>query len=67
MEPEHVLAFSMLSLLFIGLVSQLLQQRGGKIARAAPFVVIVAVLIITTICMAGLSNTLAAHAWQEES
>ena len=47
-EPEHLLAYSMFSLIALGLVAQLMQQQGGKTARATPYVTVALLIVIVT-------------------
>lgn len=73
--PEQILGFSMVSLLIIGFVAQLMQQRGGAVARAAPLVTIMLLLSIVSVAMVVLQHSLTVHGttwteaarnWQEE-
>ena len=58
MEPEHVLAGSMVSLLLIGMLAQLLRSYGGAVARAAPFLILVLMVAVAFVTMASLQQLL---------
>ena len=58
MQPEHILAASMLSLLAIGLCAQGMQSMGGRVARAAPVVILGLLLVVTMVMMASLQGQL---------
>ena len=66
MEPDQMLAFSMVSLLLLGFVAQMMQQQGGATARAAPFVTVILMLLITTVAIVWMQQSLATRIeWRE--
>ena len=65
MEVQHLLAFSMLSLLGVGMLSQYMQQRGGWWSRAAPVVILFLLVFIVTGVLIALQLMLAdAGEWE---
>jgi hypothetical protein len=67
MEPEHILAASMFSLLGIGLCAQGMQSMGGCVARAAPIIVLGLLLLISMVMMVALQGHLSSSstkAWR---
>ena len=65
-EPATILAVSMVSLLALGFCAQLMQQRGGAIARAAPFIILTLLVIISVAGMITLQVGLSsAFEWQK--
>ena len=58
MEPEHIVAVSMLSLLGIGSVAQMMQQRGGATARAAPYVATVGLIAMALFAVTAMQTIL---------
>jgi hypothetical protein len=58
LEPEHVLAISMLSLLALGALAQFMQTRGGSVARAAPVVILSLLLMVSAGGMLAIGGTL---------
>ena len=61
MEPHTILAVSMVSMLGIGMLSQLLQSRGGTLARAAPVIVLGLIIVISLGVMVSLQGMLSAE------
>ena len=57
-EPEGALAISMCALLCLGGLAQYLQSRGGKLARAAPLIVLFLLLLISVSGMIFLGGSL---------
>ena len=57
-EPESALAISMCALLCLGGLAQYMQSRGGKLARAAPVIVLSLLLLISASGMLVLSGSL---------
>ena len=58
LQPEHVLAVSMFSLLALGGLAQYMQSRGGAVARYAPVVVLAFLLLISIGGMWALTGSL---------
>ena len=63
MEPHNILAVSMVSMLGIGMLSQLLQSQGGALARAAPAIVLGLIIVISLGVMISLQGLLSAEDW----
>ena len=66
LEPEHVLGISMVALLMLGGLAQYMQSRGGRIARAAPSVILALLLLVSVGGMIALGGALASVGeWRE--
>ena len=63
LEPEHILAISMFTLLGIGFCAQQMQQCGGRAARMMPVMILAALLLISVCGMVLLSSSLTTPEW----
>lgn len=61
LQPEHILAISMFSLLGLGLVAQGMRQCGGRCARMAPVVVLALLLLVSLVSLSAMSSMLSSQ------